>query len=59
MKFVDVKKMLGNKNSVEEIKKAIAKIKPVDIKRRLRGKKNGNLILKILKGNLSSNPGSD
>jgi len=58
MKFVDIKKMIGNKNSVKEIKNAINKIKPVDIKRRLKNKKGENLIIKILKNNLSSKPRS-
>ncbi len=59
MKFVDIKKMIGNKNSVKEIKNALKKIKPVDIRIGLRSKKGGNLIIKLLKKNLTSNPGGN
>jgi hypothetical protein len=53
MKFNEIKKLLGNKYNIEDIKKAINSIAPTDIKRRLKGKnKDENLIIKIIKSKL-------
>jgi len=69
MKFNEIKKMLNNKYSIKQIKKTIAKIKPFDIKRKLRttepksnivlqNEKN-NIIIKIIKSKLSSPKAQD
>jgi hypothetical protein len=52
MKFDKIKELLNV--SSNEIKKAIQKIKPIDLKRKLKYKQDGeNLIIKLIRSKLS------
>lgn len=53
MKFEKIKELLGNKHSVKDIKKAIAKIKPSDVKSNIKKNKEGNSIIELIKSKLT------
>jgi len=54
MKLKEIKNQLGTNTSSKKLKKIINSIVPGDIKRKMKGKKNGeNIILQIIRSKLN------
>jgi hypothetical protein len=55
MKFKDIKELLGNKYSTEEIKKAINKISPSSFKKQMnKDDKDSNAIIELIRKKIKS-----
>jgi len=52
MKFKEIKKIIGEKYSLKDIKKAISEITPNDLNKQIKKNKKENSVIEIIKSKL-------